>query len=215
MRHRLLNAGFAIAGVIAFGLSAAPADAQAPGARISIPAFESWAPLGEYERTAFAEEGSLRIVIPTKQRNVEIAFAPGAVLDEDYGAEQIDRGGLRTGAARPAFTAYTGRVIRNSGRDFAKLGVSAERGRLEGLLRIDGAFYAVDADLAADDYVISVREVDEAEVAALARTCGVTAEELSLPATGPAVASDADGTAPGTAVAVSLREIELGTEADA
>jgi len=215
MRHRLLNAGFAIAGVLAFGLLAQPASAQAPGARILVPAFESWAPLGEYERTAFAEEGSLRIVIPTKQRDVEIAFAPAAVLDEDYGAEQIDRSGRRSGAHRPAFTAYTGRVVRNSGRDFAKLGISAERGRLEGLLRIDGAFYAVDADLAADDYVISVREVDEAEVAALAQTCGVTAEELALPATAPAVASDPEAIVPGTAAAVALREIELGTEADA
>ena len=214
MRHRLVSAGFAIAGVFASWLSAERAIAQAPGATIPTPAFESWAPLGEYERTAFAEEGSLRIVIPTKRRAVEIAFTPGPVLDEDYGAEQIDRGGLRTGAARPAFIAYTGRVTANSGRDFAKLGVSSVRGRLEGLLRVDGAFYALDADLAADDYVISVREVDESEVAALAQTCGVTADELQL-ATAPATASDTSGTAPATAAAVALREIELGTEADA
>jgi hypothetical protein len=200
---------------LAWGI-ATSAAAQAPVV-IQVPAFESWAPLGEYERAAFSEEGSLRVVIPTKQRNVEIAFTPQPLLGEDYGAERIDRTGLRSGAAAPGFTAYTGHVETNSGRDFAKLGVSPERGRLEGLLRVDGAFYALDADLAAGDYVIAVREIDDAEVAALAKSCGVTADELQLPITGGATipAGTGSGGAPGVAAAGALREIELGTEADA
>ncbi len=209
--HRFVVSAIAAAALA--GFAAAGASAQAPFAPIPTPTFESWAPLGEYERVAFEEEGSLRIVIPTKQRNVEIAFTPQPVLDADYGAEQIDRAGRRSGAAPPAFTAYTGRVEANSGRDFAKLGVSAQRGRLEGLLRIDGAFYALDANLAADDYVIEVREVNDAEVDALAKSCGVTADELQLPATAPATPSAS--AAPGIAAAAALREIELGTEADA
>lgn len=206
-RHSLL---LAAAWVAIAWLAAGGAAAQAPYA--PIPKFESWAPLGEYERIAFAERGSLRIAIPTKQRVVEIAFTPQPVLDEDYGAERVDPSGLRSGAPPPAFTAYTGRVAANAGRDFAKLGVSADRGRLEGLLRVDGAFYALDADLAAGDYVIAVREVDDAEIAALAQRCGVMADELVLSADAPA--SDS-GAAPATAAAGSLREIELGTEADA
>jgi len=213
MRNRLVTAALAITAVAAAGLLAVEARAQAPGATIRPPAFESWAPLGDYERTAFAEEGSLRVVIPTKQRDVEIAFTPRPIRDEDYGAEQIDRRGMRTGAAPPAFTAYTGQVETNSGRDFAKIGVSATRGKLEGLLRIDGAFYALDADLAAGDYVIAVREVDESEVEALAKSCGVTSDELQLSASAPALA--AETSAPAIAAAAALREIELGTEADA
>ena len=200
------------AGALAFS---AAALAQAPGAKIPTPAFESWAPLGAYERAAFSEQGSLRVVIPTKQRNVEIAFTPQPLLHPEYGAEQVDGGGFRSGAGAPRFVAYSGEVGDNSGRDFAKLGVSDENGKLEGLLRVDGAFYALDANLAAGDFVIGVREVDEAEVAALAKSCGVVLEENALaePATAGSLASTA--TTPGIAAAGVLREIELGTEADA
>ena len=196
-------------------LASASVNAQVPFAGIPTTVFESWAPLGEYERVAFAEEGSLRIVIPTKERNVEIAFTPRPVQGEDYGAEQIDRAGLRTGGAPPAFTAYTGRVEANSGRDFAKLGVSSGRGRLEGLLRVDGSFYALEANLAADDYVIAVREVAEAEVEALAKSCGVTADELQLPTSAPGTSGAGASSVPSLAASGALREIELGTEADA
>lgn len=214
MRRPLLRVALTIACLGLLGLGAAPARAQAPYAPIPTPAFESWAPLGAYERTAFEEEGSLRVVIPTKARDVEIAFTPQPVLARGYGAERVGAAGLRSGAAAPDFTGYTGRFERNSGRDFAKLSVSAENGRLEGLLRVDDAFYALGADLAAGDYVIAVREIDAAEVAALAKSCGVMAEELALPATAPATAGASEG-APSTAAATSLREIELGTEADA
>ncbi len=211
MRRPLLRAALSVAWLGLAGLAASSASAQAPYAPIPTPAFQSWAPLGAYERTAFNEEGSLRVVIPTKHRDVEIAFTPQRLLARGYGAERIGANGLRSGAAAPDFTGYTGRVEHDSGRDFAKLSVSAENGRLEGLLRVDGAFYSLGADLAAGDYVIAVREVTEAEVAALANSCGVVAEELALPATAAATA----GGAPSTATATGLREIELGTEADA
>ncbi len=194
-------------------LAAASATAQAP-APVPLAAFESWAPLGEYERAAFAEQGSLRIVIPTKLRNVEIAFTPQPLLDEDYGALEVDGRGTRTGVATPRFTAWGGHVESNSGRDFAKLSVSAVRGKLEGLLRIDGAFYALGANLAAGDYLLSVQEVTEDEIGALLKSCGVTEGELNAAATAtPAAASS--GGSPAVAAATALREIELGTEADA
>ncbi len=179
-----------------------------------LAAFESWAPLGAYEQAAFAEAGSLRIVIPTKLRNVEIAFTPQPLQGENYGVLEVDARGARVGAAAPRFTAYGGRVEGNSGRDFAKLSVSAERGKLEGLLRVDGAFYALDADLVAGDYLIGVREVTEGEVGALMKSCGVTESELTAAATA-ASSGGTTGSAPGTAAVAALREIELGTEADA
>ncbi|HEY8122741.1 MAG TPA: M12 family metallo-peptidase [Myxococcota bacterium] len=203
MRWRHCGAALAMAWLLATA-----AFAQAPN--VSIP-FESWAPLGAYERTAFAEEGSLRVVVPTKRRNVEIAFTPQPLRDEDYAAERVDARGLRAGIPAPGFTAYTGRVTANSGRDFAKLGYARDDGRLEGLLRIDGAFYALQADLAAADYVIRVREVHESEIAALARACAVTAEELQLAS----LAGTSPAAPPVAAAATQLREIELGTEADA
>lgn len=194
-------------------LAATSAAAQAPSP-VPLAAFESWAPLGAYERAAFAEAGSLRIVIPTKLRNVEIAFTPQPLQGENYGALEVDARGTRVGAAAPRFTAYGGDVVQNSGRDFAKLSFSAERGKLDGLLRIDGAFYALAADLAAGDYLLSVQEVTEAEVGALLQACGVTEGELAAAASAtPAAASS--GGAPATAAAAALREIELGTEADA
>jgi len=207
MRSPIQRAAIAL---LAASLLAASALAQAPRVAISASAFESWAPLGAYERTAFAEEGGLRIVIPTKQRDVEIAFTPRSLLADDYGAQRVEASGLRTGVLAPGFTAYTGRIEGNSGRDFAKLGVSKERGRLEGLLRVDGAFYALDANLAAGDFVINVREADAAEIAALEKACGVLAGELDS-----GLASAPTQPLPQTAAATQLREIELGTEADA
>jgi hypothetical protein len=187
-------------------LLAGTAFAQAP--RIS---FRSWAPLGDYERTAFSEQGALRIVVPTRQRNVEIAFTPESVIARGYGAQRVAASGVRTGIAAPGFVAYTGRLARNSGRDFAKLGVSAEDGRLRGLLRVDGVYYALDADLDAGDYVIGVREADAAEVAGLARACGMLDGELDATLS----ESGATSAPPAIASATTLREIELGTEADA
>jgi hypothetical protein len=209
MRSRFMLAALALTGA----WLAPGAHAQAPGAPIPAPVFESWAPLGAYERSAFAERGALRIVIPTKLRDVEIAFAPQRVVASDYDAQRVDASGWRAGLAPPEFTAYSGEVEANSGRDFAKLGVSRERGRLEGLLRVDGAFYALAADLAAGDFVIEVREADAAEIAALGRACGVLESELGESGELAALAPSA---APlSTAAAAALREIELGTEADA
>jgi hypothetical protein len=208
MRKRLSRLAIRCSGLALAVFAAGTAHAQAP---FAPPPFVSWAPLGEYERTAFAEQGALRVVIPTKQRDVEIAFTPQSVLSEGYGAERVDGSGLRRGDAAPAFTAYTGRIEGGSRRDFAKLGVSSERGRLEGLLRVDGAYYRLDADLAPATFVIDVREVDPAEVAALAKSCGVVTAAATLEQS----ATDTSSTAPTVASASTLREIELGTEADA
>jgi hypothetical protein len=192
--------------------AAAIASAQAPGAPIPTPRFESWAPLGDYERTAFAERGALRIVVPTKQRNVEIAFTPEDVVGAAYDGQRLDASGFRAGTAAPRFAAWTGEVEANAGRDFAKLGYTPASGQLDGLLRVDGAFYALEADLAAGDFTIAVREADADEIASLAKACGLLDESLpSLEAT----PTETTGSPLATAVATQLREIELGTEADA
>jgi|GEM_PF-6058399 len=185
-------------------LSAA-ALAQAPAAPAP---FVSWAPLGAYEQAALAEQSALRVAVPTSERVVEIGFAPRTIAASDYGAEVVDTRGMRRGARAPRVTTYTGRVENGGARDFAKLAYSAEDGALEGLLRIDGRFYELAANLAQGDWLIDVREVDEARIAALARACGVTRESTLSAPLGSMTAST-------TAAATALDEIELATEADA
>lgn len=187
----------------ALSCAALASNAQAP--------FESWAPLGRYERIAFAEGGSLRIAIPTERGETEVAFVPQRVVAEAYSGEWLDRRGVRRGAAAPRVTTYTGRIARGRARDFAKL--SHEGGRLRGLVRLDGVLYDLAADLAAGDRVLSVREVTPAEVAALARACGTPEPAALLAAATPP--SGASAAAPSAAAATLLREVELGTEVDA
>jgi hypothetical protein len=184
---------------------AAAAFAQAPPAPAP---FVGWTPLGAYEQAALLEQSALRIAVPTPTRVVEVGFTPRAVAASDYGSELVDARGLRRGTRAPRVTTYSGRVDGDNARDFAKLAYSAEDGALEALLRIDGRFYALAANLAAGDWLIDVREVDEAHIAALMRACGVTSESaLSAPLT-------ASGGSTASA-ATALREIELATEADA
>ncbi len=178
--------------------------------------FSGWAPLGRYERIALGEGGSLRIAIPTREREVEIAFTPERILADGYGAELIDRHGMRRGGVAPELAAYTGRVEDNSGRDFAKLSISRRDQKISGLVRIDGVFYELGANLARGDYLLNVREVTRAEVGALMSACGVDTGELLADPAAATSGSAATATSPVTAAATTqLREIELGTEADA
>jgi hypothetical protein len=198
--------------VLSLWLAAAGAAAQVP----AVPSFSGWAPLGDYERAAFLEQGGLRITVPTKRGNVEVAFTPQSLLARDYAAEHVNARGTRRGASAPRFTAYTGRVLRGTRRDFAKLSYQAERGKLVGLMRVDGAFYELEADLAAGDYLIDVREVGAQEVGALMRSCGVQADELALAAEATSGGTTgASATQPSALTATQFLEIELGTEADA
>lgn len=121
---------------------AAPALALLPGpaaaAARAAGGFESWAPLGAYERTGLREASSFRATLPTRDGDVEVAFHPVAAHARSYHAESVDARGVRRGIARPELTTWTGAVAPDSGRrDFAKL-AQLPGGRLSGLLRVDG-----------------------------------------------------------------------------
>ncbi len=187
---------------------AAPSRAQAPGGF----QFRGWAPLGQYEQAALDQGGALRMTIPTKSGEVEVAFVPKELRAARYAVEEIDARGARRGGIAPRFTAYTGALDRSRPRDFAKLAIQPGAGRVAGLARIDGVFYALDADLGKGDFLLTVRELTHSEVASLFSACGVQADELLLSAE---TATPGVAGAPATAAAGALREIELGTEEDA
>jgi hypothetical protein len=174
--------------------------------------FEGWAPLGDYERTALREGSAFRITLPTKGGNLDVAFQPKSPFGESYHAEKLDARGRRSGHGRPAVGAWTGEIAGAHARDFAKLAYQPKHaGTVSGLLRADGVLYDLSAELARGDLVLAIREITAAELGAILEGCGVSANEALAALAG----SDADATAPESAAAGTLQEIELGTEADA
>ncbi len=171
--------------------------------------FDSWAPLASYELTALREGSAFRVTLPSAARPVEVEFQPVSVLARGYGAEEMDEHGRRRGVHAPRVHTFHGSVLANAGRDFAKLSYRPGRAHIQGLMRIDDVLYDLDADLARGDLVLRVREITREELGELLQSCGVTASDAALLGTG------ISGSAPNTAAAGSLREVELGTEADA
>jgi hypothetical protein len=196
--------------VLCLAFLAAPALAQAPGF-----VFRGWAPLGQYEQAALDQGGALRMTIPTRSGEVEVGFVPSELRAPGYAVEEIDARGMRRGGLPPRFTAYTGTLDKKRPRDFAKLAIQPGVGRVAGLARVDGVFYALDADLGKGDLLLTVRELDRAEIAGLLSACGVEADELLLSDTAGPAPAPSPASAPATAPASGLREIELGTEEDA
>jgi hypothetical protein len=181
----------------------------APAAAAS---FQGWAPLGDYERTALREGSAFRITLPTRTGNLDVAFQPRGVEAAGYHAEALDARGRSQGQGRPAVSAWTGAVASENPRDFAKLAHRPRHGgAVSGLLRADGVLYDLSAELARGDLLLVVREITPAELGALLEGCGVTAEEALAVLAG----EGSSGEEPGSAAAGALREVELGTEADA
>ncbi len=171
--------------------------------------FESWAPLGDYERTALREGSAFRITLPTASGNVDVAFQPRETLAAAYHAESLDFRGQRKGHARPKVTTWSGVVSPDAGRDFAKL-AHRPGGSVSGLLRVNGALYDLSAELERGDLLLLVREITAEQLGELLQGCGVSADAaLATLGGGP------EGDAPASAAAGALKEIELGTEADA
>jgi hypothetical protein len=81
---------------------------------------------------------------------------------------------------------------------------------------VDGVLYDLSADPAAGDLVLALREVDPVELGELLSSCGAAIDE-ALAGQAPLQTGAGDGAsaAPESAAAGALREIELGTEADA
>ena len=192
----------AICAFFLFSSIAAPAAAAS---------FESWAPLGDYERTALREGSAFQITLPTKSGNVDVDFHPRGVEAAGYHAEQIDGAGRSHGHGRPAVGTWSGAVASESARDFAKLAYRpAGGGSVSGLMRVGGVLYDLAAELGRGDLLLTVREITPEELATVLEGCGVPAEEALA-----TLAGEDSGAEPPSGAAGTLREIELGTEADA
>ncbi len=194
--------------------------------------FVGWTPLSDYVSAGLAEGGSFRISVPTRAGEAEIALRPVDVHARAYHAEAAASGGARRGRRRAEVRTFAGAIesvgasaaSRRLGRggDFARLALEPS-GRVSGLLRVDGVLYDVAADMAAGDLVLQVREVDLAELGEGLDSCGsaVDGRWPGVATAGADAGSDADPQAGGAASAAAtgatatLREIELGTEADA
>jgi hypothetical protein len=210
--HARRRRGRAALGAALVALVAAGAAVAAP--RPDPGTFTGTAPLGSYEQTALRRGTAFRIALPVRGGGVDVTFEPRDVHARGrYHAEALERGGLRRGLARPAVATFTGTVLPDSGRrDFAKL-AHRPGGRVSGLLRVAGLFYDLDADLGRGEHALRLREVPPGELAAIFRGCGLEPPPLALQGGG----STATASAPAldATTSTSLREIEVGTEADA
>jgi hypothetical protein len=200
---------------LAFAALALAASLLAEGAAAGSARFEGWAPLSDYVAAGLAEGGSFRLTLPTRAGPVEVALHPSPVHAAGYHGEEVARGAHR-GRARPEVRTFAGAVAREGGPapaprrggDFARLALEPG-GRVSGLLRVDGVLYDLAADAATGDLVLAVRELTAEELGEVLNACG-TAPEAAAGAGGGEAGSGAASEAAGT-----LREIELGTEADA
>ena len=184
--------------------------AARPGAARAAGGFEGWAPLGDYERTALREGSSFRTTLPTRAGNVLVAFHPLAVHARSYHAEHVDARGVRRGVGRPPVVTWTGDVASDPGlRDFAKL-AQLPGGRVSGLLRVAGVLYDLASDLGRGEFLLTIREITPEELAELLRGCGLESEARLLGEAGAGT-----GEPVSASVTTAVREIELGTEADA
>jgi len=187
--------------------------------------FHGWTPLSDYVSAGLSEGGSFRITLPTRGGETEVELRPVDVHGAGYHAEEAARGGPRRGRPRADVRTFAGSVERSGGRaaarsgrggDFARLALEPG-GRVSGLLRVDGVLYDLDADTAAGDLVLQVREVDVGELGEALGSCGAAVDEMLAGVETAAAEVDAGAAAdaPESAAGAILREIELGTEADA
>jgi hypothetical protein len=189
--------------------------------------FHGWTPLSDYVSVGLAEGGSFRLTVPTRAGETELVLHPVDVHAADFHAEDA-AAGARRGRARAPVRTFAGAIERKGaaaaaragrGGDFARLSFEPG-GRVAGLLRVDGVLYDVSADTAAGDLVLEIAEVDARELGEALASCGGALDEAlaGIAPESAATEAPADGDAGGepvSAAGVVLREIELGTEADA
>jgi hypothetical protein len=197
----------AIAAALSVSISAGPGAIAAPTEPSG--SFQSWAPLGDYERTALEQASTFRMILPTRQGNLEVAFHPVDVVADSYQAEIIDRRGARTPMDRPAVLTFTGTLASEPGqRDFAKLAQLPD-GSLAGLLRVAGVLYDLALDPADEIPLLWIREISAGQLDRVLDGCGLATPGDPIadaaPASSASLAADPAG----------LRVIELATEADA
>ena len=227
MHFRRLQLGplsIALAGSLLLGGSA-PAE---PRRLAHAERFHGWTPLSDYVSAGLSEGGSFRITLPTRAGEAEVELRPVDVHGAGYHAEEAASGGARRGRRRAEVRTFAGTVERSGasaaasggrGADFARLSLEPG-GRVSGLLRVDGVLYDLDADTAAGDLLLQVHEVDVHELGEALGSCGAAVDEMLAGIEAPTAAAEEPGAgddagAAVTAAANVLREIELGTEADA
>lgn len=203
MFHRCAAVAAALAPLLSC-LLASPAAAA--------PRFEGWAPLGSYERLALQEGAAFRMAVPTRKRVVELSLRPNQVKSPRYHALRLDRKGRGTGVRGPKVATYAASLGSEPGSKggFARLSFEPREQRVSGLMRVDGILYELSAQLARGDLVAQVREITAEELAELFHDCALALDAGLADGSGAAETSSATGE--GTS---GLREIELGTEADA
>jgi hypothetical protein len=197
----------------------APAEARRLAPRDDR--FHGWTPLSGYVSAGLAEGGSFRLTVPTRAGEIELDLRPVEVHGAAYRAETAAIGGQRTGRRRAEVRTFAGAVRKNGGAaaarsgrggDFARLALEPS-GRITGLLRVDGVLYDLAADAAAGDLLLQVEETDLDALREAFGACAATVDEALA-----GLAADEEAAAPLAAAgagAVTLREVELGTEADA
>jgi hypothetical protein len=199
-RSRLLASATVLAGLCLATL-AGPQAAEAAPARAA--SFRSWAPIGDYERTALEHGTTFRISLPTREGNLDVAFHPASVLADSYQAESIDWRSVRSPLEQPDVQTYTGRLAPESGqRDFAKLARLPD-GRISGLLRATGVLYELRTEPWMGESMLWIREIPASEIAGVVRGCGLWIAENAFAAF--SMLSEEPPV---------FREIDLATEAD-
>jgi hypothetical protein len=202
-----------------FAGSAAAGSARFPRRAAESARFQGWTPLSDYVSAGLGEGGAFRLTLPTRAGNVEVALHPSTVHAARYHGEEVARG-ARRGRALPQVRTFAGSVTREGGEpsaprrggDFARLALEPA-GRVSGLLRVDGVLYDLAADAAAGDLVLQVRELTVEELGETLAACGAQAEAALAEAAEAGTGENGGG--PVSEAAGTLREIELGTEADA
>ena len=206
---------------LAASLSAGSAWAEPAQPERREARFQGWTPLSDYVVAGLGEGGTFRLTVPTRAGNVELALHPSAVHADDYHGEEAHPVGARRGRGLPRVRTFAGSVEEDGasftplpvrGGDFARLALE-ENARLSGLLRVDGVYYDLAADAARGDLLLHVREVTPEELEGAGVSCGASVDEALVAA---AEVGEAEGDVPPASEAAgALREIELGTEADA
>jgi hypothetical protein len=221
MRPRRFHLGalvLVLAGWLAPGGAHAELRRVAP--RTEPARFYGWTPLSDYVSAGLSEGGTFRLTLPTRAGEIELELRPTEVHGAAYRAEAALASGERRGRRRADVRTFAGAVKKGGaaaaapqrGGDFARLTLEPT-GRVSGLLRVDGVLYDLSADTAKGDLVLQVQETDLTALGEAFAACGASVDDALLGLAPEETAEEEPLTAAGGSV--NLREIELGTEADA
>jgi hypothetical protein len=204
-----------VTSVLLVCLAAHAASAVPSGAQPRGPAgFETWIVVDEYVLVSMREAAAFRMVLPTREGEVEVSFQPTSVRSPRYHSEEIAGNGSRRGRGTPPVANFIGAVEPASGqRDFARISHRPGRAGILGLMRVAGALYDLRSEPAGSDTLLHVRQITPEELGDVLAGCALP--DSSAAALDATVEEEDNTTLPPVADTSVLREIELGTEGDA